>query len=195
MSIRFTKRPQNFCSSCGYSWYPRGKSVSAACPRCGSEGVTTLLGALLNVLFALLTLPLLPIALLVRLATALIALLVRLATALIAPTLSLGGRAATQAAPAVGHAIASLVTRLARAAYAAERPIASLVTRLARAAYAAAAFSVKWVASARDDLYAEGDHEVNPTVLVAKLLVFFAASAGSLILAINLVLFASSHVR
>jgi hypothetical protein len=74
MSIRWTKRPQNYCGSCGYSWYPRGKSVSAACPRCGSEDVATLLGALLQALFVLLTLPLLPIILVLRLAAALLGL-------------------------------------------------------------------------------------------------------------------------
>jgi hypothetical protein len=33
---RGTKRPQNFCKKCGYSWYPRGKSLSPKCPHCGS---------------------------------------------------------------------------------------------------------------------------------------------------------------
>jgi predicted RNA-binding Zn-ribbon protein involved in translation (DUF1610 family) len=33
---RMTKRPQNFCKRCGYTWYPRGKSISPKCPQCGS---------------------------------------------------------------------------------------------------------------------------------------------------------------
>lgn len=33
---KMTKRPLNRCRQCGYTWYPRGKSVSARCPRCGS---------------------------------------------------------------------------------------------------------------------------------------------------------------
>jgi hypothetical protein len=33
---RGTKRPQNVCKQCRYSWYPRGKSLSLKCPRCGS---------------------------------------------------------------------------------------------------------------------------------------------------------------
>src|SRR5436309_769695 len=39
MSVRWTRRPHNLCRRCGYSWYPRGKNVSAQCPRCGSEAV------------------------------------------------------------------------------------------------------------------------------------------------------------
>lgn len=34
---RGTLRPQNLCKSCGYSWYPRGKSLSPKCPHCGSS--------------------------------------------------------------------------------------------------------------------------------------------------------------
>jgi len=30
-----TKRPLNSCSSCHYTWYPRGHNVSCRCPRCG----------------------------------------------------------------------------------------------------------------------------------------------------------------
>jgi hypothetical protein len=37
--MRWNKRWQNFCSSCGYSWSPRGHYVSAACPRCGGGNV------------------------------------------------------------------------------------------------------------------------------------------------------------
>jgi len=33
---RGTKRPQNVCKKCSYSWYPRGKSLSPKCPYCGS---------------------------------------------------------------------------------------------------------------------------------------------------------------
>jgi len=39
---KWTKRPQNYCKNCGYLWYPRGKSVSAQCPRCGSAQTTTM---------------------------------------------------------------------------------------------------------------------------------------------------------
>ncbi|MDD5668537.1 MAG: hypothetical protein PHE58_00690 [Candidatus Omnitrophica bacterium] len=35
--MSYTKRPQNCCSSCGYTWYPRGHEVSTNCPRCGAE--------------------------------------------------------------------------------------------------------------------------------------------------------------
>jgi hypothetical protein len=33
---RGTKRPQNVCKKCAYTWYPRGKRLSLKCPRCGS---------------------------------------------------------------------------------------------------------------------------------------------------------------
>ena len=36
---RWTKRPQNACRRCNYTWYPRGKHVSHSCPRCGSREV------------------------------------------------------------------------------------------------------------------------------------------------------------
>ena len=32
-----TKRPQNICHNCWYTWYPRGKSISRMCPNCGSR--------------------------------------------------------------------------------------------------------------------------------------------------------------
>lgn len=35
-----TKRPQNKCKSCGYTWYPRGKNLSSKCPNCGSQDVS-----------------------------------------------------------------------------------------------------------------------------------------------------------
>jgi hypothetical protein len=32
-----TRRPLNFCSRCGHTWYPRGHDVSTRCPRCRAE--------------------------------------------------------------------------------------------------------------------------------------------------------------
>jgi len=34
---RNTKRPQNICHNCWYTWYPRGKNISNICPNCGSR--------------------------------------------------------------------------------------------------------------------------------------------------------------
>lgn len=36
---RQTERPENACDTCGYTWYPRGKSRSSKCPECGSRRV------------------------------------------------------------------------------------------------------------------------------------------------------------
>ena len=35
-----TKRSQNKCNSCGYTWYPRGKDKSLKCPNCGGNRVS-----------------------------------------------------------------------------------------------------------------------------------------------------------
>lgn len=34
-----TKRNQNGCGGCGYTWFPRGKNRSSKCPQCGSGSV------------------------------------------------------------------------------------------------------------------------------------------------------------
>ena len=39
MTKQSTKRPQNQCYSCGYSWYPRGKDKSSRCPECGGHEI------------------------------------------------------------------------------------------------------------------------------------------------------------
>lgn len=39
--MTITKRPQNKCKSCGYTWYPRGKSLSKKCPNCGGKNIST----------------------------------------------------------------------------------------------------------------------------------------------------------
>lgn len=48
-TMRATKRPQNKCKSCGYTWYPRGKHISSKCPSCGSNKVSTVGGGSLIV--------------------------------------------------------------------------------------------------------------------------------------------------
>lgn len=44
-----TKRPQNRCSQCGYTWYPRGKNISLRCPNCGHTGVKLVAGGAASV--------------------------------------------------------------------------------------------------------------------------------------------------
>ena len=57
---RPTKRPQNMCYNCWYTWYPRGKYISRVCPNCGSRSTgldmsgIVLLVILLVILFFLL---------------------------------------------------------------------------------------------------------------------------------------------
>lgn len=34
-----TKRMQNKCKNCKYTWYPRGKDMSIKCPNCGSRNI------------------------------------------------------------------------------------------------------------------------------------------------------------
>lgn len=36
VGYRGTKRPQNVCKDCGYTWFPRGSNLSRRCPGCGS---------------------------------------------------------------------------------------------------------------------------------------------------------------
>lgn len=36
---RGPRRPLNACSACSYTWYPRGKDLSAVCPRCKNSAV------------------------------------------------------------------------------------------------------------------------------------------------------------
>lgn len=53
-----TKRSQNKCKTCSYTWYPRGKNLSHKCPKCGSEDVGyakggLILGAVVVAAFAL----------------------------------------------------------------------------------------------------------------------------------------------
>jgi len=37
--MQWTKRAQNICKDCSYTWYPRGKYLSIKCPNCGSRSV------------------------------------------------------------------------------------------------------------------------------------------------------------
>lgn len=34
-----TKRSQNKCRTCKYTWYPKGKNLSLKCPGCGGSDV------------------------------------------------------------------------------------------------------------------------------------------------------------
>ena len=48
-----TKRMQNRCKDCGYTWYPKGKNLSRQCPNCGSKNVTYAGGGCVAVIFVI----------------------------------------------------------------------------------------------------------------------------------------------
>lgn len=58
---KITKRPQNMCYSCWYTWYPRGKNISNVCPNCGSRNTGIDLSGL--ILFVMIVIALLIFAL------------------------------------------------------------------------------------------------------------------------------------
>ena len=48
-----TKRPQNMCYNCWYTWYPRGKNISNICPNCGSRSTGIDLSSIVILLIVL----------------------------------------------------------------------------------------------------------------------------------------------
>jgi hypothetical protein len=152
MSIRWTKRPQNYYRFCGYSWYPRGKNVSACCPRCGSREVELVLEGCLRAVGYVLAAPLVLIAIVIRL--------------LAAAFLAIAKWVGVSTAPARGAVLSGL-------------------SGVVKGFCSGVAFGVRWTASVKDDLLSEGDREVNPVGLIAKLLVIVAVSIVSIILVIK----------
>jgi predicted RNA-binding Zn-ribbon protein involved in translation (DUF1610 family) len=164
MGARWTKRPQNICRSCGYSWYPRGKSVSANCPRCGSVEVELAIEALLRAIGYLLAAPFVLLAYIARLLF----------------------RAARAAAKLLRAAISSARQRAEPATTATIHSIA----RLLKTCSTGAIVPFRWLYSVKDDLLclAQGEQErVNPVAVFAKLLVVAVGSALGIIAIINLV--------
>lgn len=49
---RTTKRTQNRCSNCGYTWFPRGKGLSKKCPQCGASSIDYHGGCLFLLLYS-----------------------------------------------------------------------------------------------------------------------------------------------
>lgn len=48
--MRATRRPQNVCKSCGYTWNPRGHNLSPNCPRCGGTKVRIVGGGIVLII-------------------------------------------------------------------------------------------------------------------------------------------------
>lgn len=159
MSIHWTKRPQNVCRSCGYSWYPRGKDVSAKCPSCGSPRVELAITAFLRALGYLLAAPFVLLAIAARLLFH------------------------------VGKAIAKLIWAGASDVAEHTEPTGTIaldwVMAAAKHCLVGLLFPAKWLYSVKDDLLTEEDRDVNPVTLIAKLLLIVGISACAIIGAIN----------
>jgi predicted RNA-binding Zn-ribbon protein involved in translation (DUF1610 family) len=188
--MRWTKRPENRCASCGYSWYPRGKSRSAECPRCGSPEVLLRFEGCLNALGMLLAAPFLPFIIAARLLMWIISAIVQL----LAITLKLACIGLTRIAPPLGRRIGSGAMFAERFALRSFPKIGELtggiVATIARGCMSSALFLWRWIASAREDLFGEDDREVNPFSLIAKLLAFTVLCSFSLILIIDVLVLA-----
>ncbi len=163
MSIYWTKRPQNFCCSCGNSWYPRGKNRSDSCPRCGSPDVQLFLEGCLGAIGHLVAAPFVLLTLLVQF-------VVKLCFAL-----------GWLAAKLIGVGASELAERSQPARSAAR----DLGTALGKHLLESLGFGLKWLASVKDDVFAKGDRDVNPVSFVAKMMVLVVTSVFSIILLIN----------
>lgn len=192
MAIHWTKRPQNFCRSCGYSWYPRGKSRSAQCPQCGSPEVELALEGCLRAIGFLIALPFLPILLAVQLVIAIGTLLFRGIGWVVRLIATVIGRSV----PAVGRWLGTGAGEISqRATPLVASVVSGLAATLGKHLRSAGVFAFRWVASVKDDLQGEADREINPVSLIAKLLVIAAAASISIILLINIALRAVSVFR
>jgi hypothetical protein len=195
MSIRWTKRPENHCSSCGNSWYPRGKERSDQCPRCGSTEVLLPLDGCLQAIWALISFPFVLALLAVRLLIAVIILPLRIVAAL----LRIVGLGIARVAPVLGRGIgagAIGTTRLAKVSFPALKALTEgVLSRVGKSCFSSGLFVWRWIASAKEDLYGDADREVNPISLVAKLLAFTVASSLALIAIINVSLVMISMLR
>jgi hypothetical protein len=51
--MALTKRSQNRCRDCNYTWYPKGKSLSIKCPNCGGRSVTFVISPIVYLVIGL----------------------------------------------------------------------------------------------------------------------------------------------
>lgn len=179
MSRRWTKRPQNHCRSCGNFWYPRGKSRSDRCPRCGSEAVELGLEGCIRAIIFLIASPFLLVWFVVQTAAYLfffIANIVAMAVSWLIQTtfrLAVGGTiaggtaahwSARKAAPASNWLLEQARPLLAKSG--------RLLLELGHRLVLGILYTSKWVASAKEDVLDDEDREVNPITLLSKLLTF-----------------------
>jgi len=187
MSIWWTKRPQNFCASCGYSWYPKGSNRAAKCPRCGSARVELAFEGCLRALLYLIASPFI----LVIIAFQLIYRTLVGSLRLLARIIPAFGRLISVVArkvPVVGRWIGTGASEIAEYTGPLRGVVAERATQLVKGLYSGLIFVLRWVYSVKDDLFGEGERDLNPFSLVSKLLVVVVFSAASIIMVINLMM-------
>jgi hypothetical protein len=154
---QYTKRPENICGSCRYTWFPRGKDRSLICPRCGSADVRFPIdGCLLALGFLIIA----PFVLTASFVSALIYVVPIL--------LHWIGIGAKHSAPAGGLAL-------------------TWGGALAKRCWSAMATGWAWIASVKDDLAGEEDRPLNPLTLTLKLLVIVVGSIAAILLLLKIV--------
>jgi hypothetical protein len=173
MGVRWTKRPQNFCGACGYSWYPKGKNRAAQCPRCGSPQVELAFEGCLRALFYLVASPLI---------------LVIIVFQLLVRFLAGAAKILARAVPVVGRWTGRRATTIAEWSAPLRGAVFARAARLAKSLHSHILFIIRWVVSVKEDLFGTAEREINPLSLVSKLLVIVALSTTSLIILISIII-------
>ena len=195
---RWTKRPQNFCRSCGYSWYPQGHNRSSKCPNCKSPKVDLALEACLRAIVHLLAAPFIllawvlwALAIVTVFTISGIVLAVRFVARPIARLLGIAVVSGSHASGAAAKWSARAAVPVGSWIVERSRPLLVKVSlRMRRGGYLAvvgASFLARWVASAKEDLLGDADRDVNPVSLIAKLLTLAVTSTAIIIVAIKII--------
>lgn len=194
MAIQWTKRPQNFCRTCGNSWYPRGKDRSANCPRCGSEAVDLPLEGCLRAIGYLIAAPFILVGLILQGVATLLVFVVGGVLSVawwLARSIFKIGVGSAQAGSAAAQWSAEKAVPAGGWLLERSRPLltklGTWLWQLGRQGFAALMFVARWVASAKEEVLSEGDHEVNPVSLVAKLLTFVIIGIGCGIVVVKVI--------
>jgi len=90
--------------------------------------------------------------------------------------------------PVVGRWIGTGASEIAEYTGPLRGVVAERATQLVKGLYSGLIFVLRWVYSVKDDLFGEGERDLNPFSLVSKLLVVVVFSAASIIMVINLMM-------